>query len=176
MKSLKRISDTVNKVVSYFGLVCFVVLIVACVTQVFFRFVLNNSLSWTEELARYAFIWMHLLGASLLIESGSHATVTAILDALHGSARKVFDMIIAAVIFFDGAVMTYAGFYLAYASRANLSTALSIPMWCVNSSVAVSGLLLMLQAVVRLGVILTENNYAVKNTEAIEKTEGGKEE
>lgn len=162
MKTLKHISDGINKVVSYAGVACFVVLIVACVTQVFFRFVLNNSLSWTEELARYAFIWMHLMGASLLIENGGHATVTAILDTLHGSVRKAVDVLIELVILFDGAVMVYAGFYLSYASRANLSTALSVPMWCINSAVGVAGLLLMFQAIVKILVIMTE-----------EKIEGG---
>ena len=66
MKSLQRVSDTVNRTVSYVGIAVFLVLILACVMQVFFRFVLNHSLSWTEELARYCFIWMHMLGASLL--------------------------------------------------------------------------------------------------------------
>ena len=45
MKQLKKVSNTVNSIVSYTGMVLFVVLIVACVSQVFFRFVLNNSLS-----------------------------------------------------------------------------------------------------------------------------------
>ena len=64
MKKLEQVSDIINKCVSYIGMVIFIVLIVACVAQVFFRFILNNSLSWSEELARYCFIWMHMLGAS----------------------------------------------------------------------------------------------------------------
>ena len=66
MKVLQRVSDTVNRIVGYVGIAVFLALIIACVMQVFFRFVLNNSLSWTEELARYCFIWMHMLGASIL--------------------------------------------------------------------------------------------------------------
>lgn len=104
MKMLKRFSNAVNTVVSYVGISLFAVLIIACIAQVFFRFVLNNSLSWTEELARYCFIWMHIIGASLLIESGEHATVTVILDLLHGVARKVLDVLIEMVIFINGAV------------------------------------------------------------------------
>ena len=50
--------------------------------------------------------------------------------------------------------MLYAGAMLAYSSRANLSTAIGVPMWCINSSVAVGGLLLMFQAVVQIAVIL----------------------
>ena len=109
MKTLQKISDTINKIVSYVGMVIFIVLIIACVAQVFFRFVLNHSLSWTEELARFMFIWMHLLGASLLIQGRGHATVTVILDLLHGTVRKIVDVLIELVIFFDGTVMLYAG-------------------------------------------------------------------
>ena len=59
MKTINKISDGINKAVELVTVILFVILIVACVMQVFFRFVLNNSLSWTEEVARFSFIWMH---------------------------------------------------------------------------------------------------------------------
>ncbi len=154
MKTLRRVSNAVNTAVSYVGIALFAVLIIACIAQVFFRFVLNNSLSWTEELARYCFIWMHMIGASLLIGAGEHATVTVIMDLLHGAARKALDVLIELVIFFNGAVMLHSGIMLSYSSRTNLSTAMSVPMWVINASVAAGGLLLMLQAVVKIAVVL----------------------
>lgn len=160
MKTLKRVSNAVNRVVSYVGISLFGILIIACVAQVFFRFVLNNSLSWTDELARYCFIWMHLIGASLLIAGGEHATVTVVLDLLHSVARKVLEVVIELVIFFDGTVMLYSGTLLSYSSRANLSTAMSVPMWVINSSVALGGLLLMFQAFVKIAVILLDKQGA----------------
>ena len=154
MKNLRRVSNADNNVVSYTGMILFVILIFACVAQVFFRFVLNNSLSWTEELARYCFIWMHMIGASLLIEANGHATVTVILDLMHGAVRKVFDILIELIILFNGVVMLHSGWVLSYSSRNNLSTAMSVPMWMINSSVAVGGLLLVFQALVRIAVVL----------------------
>ena len=65
-------------------------------------------------------------------------------------------MFIEAVILVDGIMMTYAGFYLAYASRTNLSTAMSVPMWCINSSVAIGGILLIIQALVKMVLIRNE--------------------
>jgi TRAP-type C4-dicarboxylate transport system permease small subunit len=156
MKGLKRVSHTINKAVSYTGIGMFVGLVLACVMQVFFRFVLNNSLSWTEELARYLFVWMHLIGASLLIEDNGHATVTVILDLLHGKARKVVNILIEAIIFIDGTLMLYSGVIVSYRSRTNVSTAMSIPMWVINLSVAVSGALLMFQAIVQIAVYLSD--------------------
>lgn len=160
MKTLKRVSNAVNMTISYVGISLFVILIIACVAQVFFRFVLNNSLSWTDELARYCFIWMHLIGASLLIAGGEHATVTVVLDLLHNVARKALEVLIELIIFFDGTVMLYSGTLLSYSSRANLSTAMSVPMWVINSSVALGGLLLMFQAVVKIAVILLDKQEA----------------
>lgn len=156
MNSLQKFSNAVNKVVCWIGAVFFVILIVACVSQVFFRFVLNHSLSWTEELARYAFIWMHMIGASLLICNSGHASVTAILDQLSSSVKKLVEIFIEIVILVNGALMTYGGFYLSYATRTNLSTAMSVPMWCINSSVFVGGALLILQAITKM-VLLTSS-------------------
>ena len=136
MGNLVKVSDRINKIVSHVGAVSFVVIIFACVL-----------------LARYAFIWMHMIGASLLIGNGGHATVTAILDLLHGGLRKSADLFIEAVILIDGVLMTYAGTYLSYASRTNLSTAMSVPMWCINSSVAVGGILLIIQALVKIIIV-----------------------
>lgn len=154
MKTLQKFSNIINTVVSNVGMILFIVLIIACVGQVLFRFALNHSLSWTEELARYCFVWMHMLGASLLIETRGHATVTVMLDALHGMARKTFDLVIEIVILFNGSVMLYSGVLLAYRSRFNMSTAMSIPMWVINVSVAVGGILLVIQSLVQIVVTL----------------------
>ena len=165
MKTLQKVSDAVNKTVSYVGMVIFIVLIVAAVAQVFFRFVLNHSLSWTEELARFMFIWMHLLGASLLIQGRGPATVTVILDMLHSGVKKAVEILIELIIFFDGTVMLYSGSVLAWSSRANRSTALSVPMWVINSAVAVGGLLLMFQAFTAIALLCS--NTEVKEDKPV---------
>lgn len=162
MEKLRKISDAVNRVVAYLAAAIFVVLIVACVMQVFFRFVLNNSLSWTEELARYCFIWMHLIGASLLCQKNEHATVTLFLDMVHGKAAHLLGLVIELVILFDGGFMLVYGSQLAYASRGNLSAALSANMALVNSSVAVGGALLMFQAIMKIATHLCEIKQAAK--------------
>ncbi|MCL1995854.1 MAG: TRAP transporter small permease [Defluviitaleaceae bacterium] len=51
----------------YFAIITFV--------QVIFRFVLGAPLAWTDETARYAFIWMMFLGAAVAVKKGSHIKV-----------------------------------------------------------------------------------------------------
>jgi len=51
----------------YFALATFV--------QVFFRFVLQSPLAWTDETARYAFIWMVFLGSAVAVKKKTHIRV-----------------------------------------------------------------------------------------------------
>ena len=64
------------------------VLMVFCLgSQVFFRFVLNASLTWSEELSRFAFIWLVYMGAVLGAKERIHIRVTAFHRLLPAAAR-----------------------------------------------------------------------------------------
>ena len=54
------------------------ILMVFCLgAQVFFRFVLNASLTWSEELSRFTFVWLVYMGALLGAKERIHIRVTA---------------------------------------------------------------------------------------------------
>lgn len=55
--------------------------------EVFFRYVLNSSLYFSEELSRFCFIWAGFLGASLALREGRHVGVTLLTDRLPSRAR-----------------------------------------------------------------------------------------
>ena len=50
----------------------FLVLSIAVIVSasVFFRYVLNDSLSWSEELAKYAMLWLVFLGSPIALRLG----------------------------------------------------------------------------------------------------------
>ena len=61
----------------YFCAYLMLILVFTLGLQVFFRYVLNASLTWSEELSRFAFIWSIYLGASLAVKKEQHVRVTA---------------------------------------------------------------------------------------------------
>ena len=54
----------------------------ATATQVIARYVLQVSVPWAEETARYVFIWMTFLGASYAAKKGIHIRVDLLESAL----------------------------------------------------------------------------------------------
>jgi TRAP-type C4-dicarboxylate transport system permease small subunit len=55
----------------------FIVILVSCLTGVTFaqvvtRYLLGDPLIWSEEAARYLFVWVSMIGAALAIREGSH--------------------------------------------------------------------------------------------------------
>lgn len=56
--------------------------------QVFSRYVLNHSLFWSEELARYMFIWLVFLSAAMVLRQDRHIQVSAFVDILPASMKR----------------------------------------------------------------------------------------
>jgi len=50
--------------------------------QVFFRYALNDSLFWSEELGRMLLVWLSFLGASVAYKRGAHPGVGLLVQRL----------------------------------------------------------------------------------------------
>jgi TRAP-type C4-dicarboxylate transport system permease small subunit len=61
--------------------------------QVFMRYVLQDSLSWSEELARYCFIWLVYLGISLGAKKKRHMSVDIAFLAFKDQGKIILSMI-----------------------------------------------------------------------------------
>ncbi len=57
--------------------------------QVVFRFVLNQSLIWSEEVAAWCMVWVVYLGAAALTRSGDHVSIPFFLSVLPPSLRRL---------------------------------------------------------------------------------------
>jgi TRAP-type C4-dicarboxylate transport system permease small subunit len=61
---------------AYFAIVFTLILIILLSLQIFFRFVLNKSISWAEEVSRFAFVWSIYCGFVLAANHDRHIRVT----------------------------------------------------------------------------------------------------
>lgn len=156
MKLLNHISrianDTVEKLLGILGLAMAVIVI----AQVFSRYVLNHSLFWSEEMARYLLIWLTFLGASCGYYRKVHPGIDLFSTTFGEPLRKSLALAVHLVSLCFFCVMVYHGSAFAYFVRHQISAALALPKWIVFTVIPLSGALFILHGLVFLLAELQE--------------------
>jgi TRAP-type C4-dicarboxylate transport system permease small subunit len=144
---LEKISHSINRWIEYllFGLGFSMAVIVAA--QVFSRYILNQSLFWSEELARFLLVWLTFLGASVAYYRGSHPGVDFLYARMTPLWRKASTIAVhtASIVLF-GVMITY-GSQFAWFVRLQISPALNLPKWIILSIIPLSGTILMVHGI-----------------------------
>lgn len=110
--------------------------------QVFYRYVLNNSLFWSEELARYMLVWISFLGATTAYYKGLHPGVDFIVSRLSAAQQRWTATLVHLVSISLFLTITVAGFQFAYFIRHQISPALGIEKWVILAVIPISGIIL----------------------------------
>lgn len=74
--------------------------------QVFMRYVMKSSLSWSEEIARYMFIWMVYIGISYGIKRGRHIKIDAAVNLFPKNMQK-YIFVLSDLIFLVFAIIIF---------------------------------------------------------------------
>lgn len=137
----KRIADTA--LVASGILVAVITVVVAA--GVFWRYVLNDSLSWTEEVARYLLIWLAAVGSIVAMHRRQHVAIDILPDMFTGFGGRVIRLLIAVVIILTCSVMTYYGWKLAWNAWGQTASSFYLPLFYTTAAipVATTGFLLM---------------------------------
>ncbi len=103
------------------------------IVQVFFRYFLGQSLTWSEELARYMFVWLVYLGVPYGCLLMRHIKIDAGLMLFPKCVRKhvvligeISFFVLALVVAYYSALFDYKQFKIGL-----VSPALKIPMWVI---------------------------------------------
>ena len=123
-------------------------IVVVTFMQVLSRYVLQTSLAWTEELARYLFIWLASLGAAYAFKTRSHFLIRFVVDKFSKTLQDIVEALVAAalVLFLSLFVWQAVLYTLSVSGQTAPGTGLSK---AVPVSSAVIGGLLMIYYVVQ---------------------------
>lgn len=133
----------------------FLVLIVAVVTQVLGRTVFASSPPWTEELTRYAMLWMVACAAGLSFRTGDLVNVDILCEALPGRWPWLLRLTSALATAGLCAVLVYPAWRYTTIGARQTSPVLAVPMSYVHASVLALLGLLLLFALMRTIAMLT---------------------
>ena len=143
---LKALDDYLEETILLFLLV-----LMTCIMgiQIVSRYVFQNSLTWSEELVRYMFVWSAFLGIPFCIKHGLSIKVDQFRNLFPIPLQKALMYIDKIIIFVLFLVMFIYSCLVVKASylSGQTSPAMQIPMWIVQLSVCVSSLLSMIRSI-----------------------------
>lgn len=148
---MQLLSKGLNRSLGVATALLFTIMVLAVVWQVFTREVIQSPAAWTEELAKYVFVWTSLIGAALVFSERGHIAVTFVVERLPRPVRMGVAVLIQLVIlFFALAVLVYGGLLAAQNSWSQQLTALPGTIGQAYLILPVSGALIALIAVLHI--------------------------
>ena len=140
-----------NKVLGYTisALVGFMTLV--CCWQVVTRFILNSPSKYTEEILRYALIWMTMLGVPYAYGKEKHLSINIITRTFSKKGSLMTKLLIEViVIFLCITIFIVGGMMVTSNSAGQISPALQMPMQLYYVGLPISGGLTILYSVERI--------------------------
>ena len=149
--SAQKIIHWYNAICKLFEKVCSSLVIVLMATivlvvslGVFFRFVLNNSLSWTEEIAKYLLVWLSFIGSAVALRKGAHIGITILSDTFKGKLKGIAETLVSFTILTASYYFTFYGWRFALNAKIQTASTVDLSLFWVMLCVPVSGVLMAL--------------------------------
>lgn len=109
--ALLWLSDTIDRLLRRVALICLVAMVAFISLQVVARYGFAAPPAWTEEAARYAMVWVGLLGASVSYKAGFDPRLVQVPASLPRPLRQLAALMRgAAVVVFLGPILFYCFF------------------------------------------------------------------
>lgn len=123
------------------------VVLVACVTwQVASRYILGVPSTMTDEIARFLFMWVALIGGAYTLGLRRHLAIDLLLLTLKGRSKRILEAVILLIVAgFAGIVMVWGGSSLVLKTFASgqVTPALQISMGWIYAAIPFSGLVML---------------------------------
>lgn len=164
--SMGRIKTALDRSLSAFCVALFALLVVVVVWQVFTRQVLDAPSGWSEELAKYVFVWLSLFGAALVFGERGHIAVDIVITKAPLAAQRVVAVLMqVAVLLFTGLVLVYGGTMLATNTWSIGVAGLPASVGPLYLALPISGVLIAFYTVYHLVSIVTGAERPVDDAE-----------
>ncbi|WP_441237434.1 TRAP transporter small permease [Bradyrhizobium sp. 930_D9_N1_4] len=109
---LSRTNAVVARLGMYLSVTGLLVIVTIVFYQVFGRYVLNSSPTWTENLALVLILYVTLIGAAVGVRDAGHIGMDSLLVMLPDHLREKIELVIHVLVAIFGVAMVYNGWIL----------------------------------------------------------------
>jgi TRAP-type C4-dicarboxylate transport system permease small subunit len=139
---LTRVNAVIARFAMYLVVVGLLVITVIVFYQVFGRYVLNNSPTWTENLALVLVLYVTLIAAAVGVRDAGHIGMESLLILAPEHIRDRIEVLIHVLVALFGAAMVYNGAVLGLSVMSYKIPNLNLPEGVRYIPLVISGLLI----------------------------------
>jgi TRAP-type C4-dicarboxylate transport system permease small subunit len=118
--------------------------------QFFTRYVLNDSVTWTEEIARYGLIWVTYIGAVMVTRRNSHIAVALLPNLLPARAGRLLLALVDLAVLGFLALLAYFSVLIIARMQVQRMTIVELPMSWVYAAVVLGCCLMLVRQFLRV--------------------------
>lgn len=143
MEAISKVEAKLMKLVD----ILIIILMFSLVGMVFFqvlnRFILHIPAAWTEEMARYNFVWVSLYGSVKALKMKSHLSVDIVVETAKSERTKdVINLVASALVIVFTLILTVTGFQYMIGNLGVDCEFGPFPLAIIYSAVPITGMLL----------------------------------
>jgi TRAP-type transport system small permease protein len=142
MGAMDCTTEWVGRITGWVTIIMLAVVFVVLLVAVFFRYVLNNALSWSAEFATFVNIWIVYLGASIALRGKEHVGLEYVVIRLSKRTALWADSGVRIMILAFLYCMIHFGLRYTWDNWTAISPAMEIQLFWVNFAIPVSGILM----------------------------------
>ncbi|RMB62128.1 TRAP transporter small permease [Tessaracoccus antarcticus] len=163
MTTFKKALDVV---LTWACVVLFAALVLDVSWQVFARQVLNQPSGWSEELAKYLFIWLGLFGSALVFGERGHIAVDFAVKKLPRTGQIILAVVVQlAILAFTALVLLWGGFRVVTLAWNQNLTGLPVNVGPLYLALPIAGVLIAFYTIYHLVRILTGAENPIEDAE-----------
>jgi TRAP-type C4-dicarboxylate transport system permease small subunit len=153
---MRKLYAAFLKAVETFTALLAVAMFLVVIVGVFFRYVLDSSLSWYDEFAEFILVWLTMYGSVVALARGTHIGFEAIVERFPAKLRRATEIFSTLCILAFSGVLLVSGWILIRAMTTE--TCCSIPaikMGWIYSVMPITGGLMLIVCLVQLAGLVT---------------------
>ncbi|MGD9015738.1 MAG: TRAP transporter small permease [Desulfobacterales bacterium] len=125
---MQTLLSWMDRMINWALAVLMAAMVVVIAAQVWYRFVLNDPLSWSEELGRYLFVWISFMGAAAGVRYQVHLGIDLLQKVLPPNAYRIMVILMNVIIQVFLVTVIYWGFKILGIIRFQTSASMNVSM------------------------------------------------
>ena len=151
---MKALLNGIQKILEILTIISIGLMLALIFCQVITRYCFGYTPVFSEELARYLFVWTVFLSIPLLARKGGHMAIETVTSRLHGASLKTFNIIADLLTILFMGLMTWHGVKMVMLAHFQTSPAMMIHMSYVYVVIPVGCFVMLLYTIENLVKVL----------------------